>query len=237
MGKRVAIVQSSYIPWRGYFDLIRSVDEFVLLDDAQYTKADWRNRNRVKTRHGDKWLTIPVATRARRGQSIASVEVADSGWRRRHWRTLYHEYRSAPCFGSYRDRVEALYLEDAETRLSIINYRFLAAICDILEIRTPISWSAAYPGNCRGSERLIEICKACGASIYLSGPRGRNYLDYRAFSEAGIELQFHDYPEYPSYPQQFPPYFAAVSALDLIFNVGGRARYYLDPPGSASSVA
>lgn len=228
MEKTIAIVQSNYIPWRGYFDLIRTVDEFVLLDEVQYTRGDWRNRNLVKTRHGLKWLTIPIRTSANMRQPIAAVESAGSHWRRRHWATLYHAYHDSPHFFTYRNWFRELYLGDSETHLSTINYRFLTTICSILEIDTPFRWSEEFPGRGRRSERLIEICKGCGATTYLSGPRGRKYLDSHLFSDMGITLEIFCYPEYPKYTQLFPPYQSSVSILDLIFNVGGEARYYLD---------
>src|SRR5258706_2679625 len=119
--KRVAIVQSSYIPWKGYFDLIRSVDEFILLDDVQFTRRDWRSRNQIKTQHGPAWLTIPVNTRGRYTQLIRDTTISDASWADRHWRSLVASYGKARCFRAYADLVESLYRCATSDRLSALN--------------------------------------------------------------------------------------------------------------------
>jgi hypothetical protein len=96
--KRVAIVQSSYIPWKGYFDLIRAVDEFVLYDDVQFTKRDWRSRNRIKSAHGLLWLSVPVSVKGRFKQRICDTEISERGWGEKHWRAIRHAYARAPNF-------------------------------------------------------------------------------------------------------------------------------------------
>src|SRR5215510_15818658 len=136
----VAILQSSYIPWKGYFDLIHMVDEFVLFDTAQYRRNDWRNRNKIKTAGGLSWLSIPI--RAEYKQRIQDVEVDDVLWNERHWKTLKHEYTRAPYFLPYRDQIEDLYRGCQERLLSRLNYRFLTSICAMLGITTRFSWSS-----------------------------------------------------------------------------------------------
>jgi len=106
MGKRIAAIQSSYIPWKGYFDAINVVDEFILLDEVQFTKRDWRNRNKIKTSQGIQWLTIPVAVKGRYLQRIDETRIADSGWAQRHWSTLTHTYRRAAAFDDVAPRLE-----------------------------------------------------------------------------------------------------------------------------------
>src|SRR5215204_4466106 len=108
--KKVAIVQSNYIPWKGYFDLINLVDEFILFDDMQYTRRDWRNRNIIKTSAGPKWLTIPVAVKGNYFQSIQDTTISDPRWARKHWESIVHSYAKAKSFAMYRDVFEALYL-------------------------------------------------------------------------------------------------------------------------------
>jgi hypothetical protein len=224
----VAIIQSSYIPWKGYFDVIGLADEFILLDDVQYTRRDWRNRNRIKTAGGSRWLTIPVAHEGPRArQRIADTRVSDSRWATRHWSALTHWYASAPHFRDYRDRFEALYLSSDETRLSEINRGFILAICDVLGIDTPIRRSTDYEAPGSRSERLVNLCRAAGATRYLSGPAARAYLDESLFAEAGIELCWMDYSGYPEYPQLYPPFDHAVTVLDLIFNTGAAAPRYM----------
>jgi WbqC-like protein family len=228
--KRVAILQSNYIPWKGYFDLINLVDEFILYDDRQYTKRDWRNRNRVKTSSGTVWLTVPVKVKGRYTQRIDEVEVSDPEWPSRHWRTIAQAYRAAPHFGDHRQEFERLYLEcaPARTRLSDINRLFLDAICRLLKIETKIARSTDYGASAEDrTENLVALCVAAGATTYLSGPSARDYIEASRFGDAGIGLEYMDYAGYPEYPQLHPPFEHAVSILDLIFNTGPEARSYM----------
>lgn len=192
--KSVAIVQSNYIPWRGYFDLIRAVDEFVILDSVQFTKNDWRNRNRIAGRSGPQWLTVPVRTAGRYGQRIDEAEVADTHWARRHWRSIVQNYGRAPRFGERAQAIEETYRQAAwETRLSRINRLFLDRACSWLGISTRITSAEIYPGHPDRVERLIGICRAAGAARYVSGPRAAVYLDAERFAAAGIAVEFFDY--------------------------------------------
>jgi hypothetical protein len=225
--KRVAIVQSSYIPWKGYFDLIRAVDHFILLDEVQFTKRDWRSRNRIKTKDGPAWLTIPVQTKGRFTQSIRETRVSDRGWGERHWQTIHASYARAPYYGDYAPAFEALYREPVSDLLSDINHAFIAAICRALDISTTITWSSHYHAAEGRTERLVELCTAVGATTYLSGPRARDYLDEAAFTAAGITVEWADYDGYPEYPQVHPPFDHFVSALDLIFCAGPDATSYM----------
>ena len=218
--KRVAIVQSSYIPWKGYFDLIGSVDEFVLYDDAQFTRRDWRNRNRIKTPDGLKWLTVPVETKGKYDQAIKDTRVSDPSWAEKHWKSLVHAYSRAPCFSAYAASIEETYQDASNEDLSLINHRFLTVICGILGIDTEITWSMDYGATGRKSERLVDLCQRAGATEYLSGPAARAYLDGPLFEEAGIDVIWMDYGGYPEYDQLYPPFEHHVTVLDLIFHVG-----------------
>jgi hypothetical protein len=223
LNKKVAIVQSNYIPWKGYFDLIHAADEFILFDDVQYTRRDWRNRNRIKTKDGLTWLSIPVNAKGNYLEPIKSITVSDPAWGVKHWRAIAASYARARHFDSYAARFEELYLRGGEPRLSSINRRFLEAICDVLGIRTRLSWSMDYEVREGRTERLVSLCQQAGARTYLSGPSARGYIDAEQFAKAGIELQFFDYSGYPEYEQLFPPFEHAVSALDLVFNEGPAA--------------
>ena len=225
--RRVAISQSNYIPWKGYFDLIRSVDEFVLFDTAQYTRRDWRNRNRIKTPAGPAWLTIPVIVKGRYLQTIQETEVSDPSWPEQHWKTLVHSYARAPFFDHYRDHFAELYLGCQEKLLSQINYRFMVAITRVLGINTRLSWSAEYPQIEGKTERLLGWCRQLKATEYLSGPAAKDYIDESLFAEAGIQVRFMDYSGYPEYKQLYPPFDHAVSIVDLIFNEGPNAIRYM----------
>ncbi|MGE3173360.1 MAG: WbqC family protein [Planctomycetota bacterium] len=228
MTKRVAIVQSNYVPWKGYFDLIAQVDEFVLYDDAQYTRRDWRNRNRVKTQAGAQWLTIPVEQKGRYHQPIREVEVADPGWTERHWRTIEHAYGRAAAFAEYGPRLGEVYRAAAADRtLSAVNRRFLEACCGWLGIDTRLRWSSEFELAEGRTERLVDICRQAGATEYWSGPAARDYLDEAAFARHGIAVRWMDYHGYPEHPQLFPPFEHHVSIVDLLLNTGADARRFL----------
>ncbi|QHF49913.1 WbqC family protein [Pseudomonas sp. S49] len=220
MTKKVAILQSNYVPWKGYFDLIRAVDEFILYDEVQYTKNDWRNRNRIKTQTGVQWLTIPVR-QDRLGQKISETRVADSRWAARHWRTIANNYARAHNFEKYAAMVEAWYGEaSAYELLPDINVFFIRKVCAILGITTPITSSKHYELEGDRVERLVGICRQADADVYLSGPAAREYLDETLFIDAGARVEWMQYDGYPEYPQLFPPFAHGVSILDLLFNVG-----------------
>ena len=225
---RVVILQSNYIPWRGYFDLIGLADVFVLYDEVQYTKNDWRNRNRVRTANGAVWLTVPVRTNNRFGQRIRDTRIADRRWAAKHWRTLSQAYAKAAHFEAYRSLFARLYGEAAEIAdLSTVNRHFLDAICGVLGIDTPMVRSEALPGRVGQTERLVDICRALEATCYLTGPAARDYLDERQFADAGIAVDYMDYAGYRPYPQCHGGYDARLSIVDLLFNVGDAAAGYL----------
>lgn len=227
MTKRVAIVQSNYIPWKGYFDLIRAVDEFILLDSVQYTRRDWRNRNKIKTAEGTAWLTIPVKVKGLFLQPICETETENSDWAAKHWSSFCSHYGRAKYFARYRDHFEPLYRRDQPRRLSEINRTFLEATCDAFGIATRITSDVDYAIASGKNERLLELCLQSGATEYLSGPAAGSYLDVGLFAQHGIRILFADYSNYLPYEQLFPPFAHAVTALDLLFNVGPAAMDYM----------
>lgn len=225
--KSVAIVQSNYIPWKGYFDIINMVDEFILFDDVQYTRRDWRNRNQIKTPQGLLWLSIPVQAKGNYHQHIKDIVISHPGWNREHWKTIAQHYAQAKWFESYRERLEKLYCGGEETHLSRINHRFLVAICEMLGIKTRITWSMDYPSVDGKTERLVDLCKQAGATEYLSGPAAKDYIKEELFAEAGLRLRWMDYSGYAEYEQLFGPFEHNVSVIDLILNKGPDAPRYL----------
>lgn len=227
MSRSVAIVQSNYIPWRGYFDLISQVDEFILFDDVQYTSRDWRNRNKIKTPNGSMWLTIPVEVKGKRDQKIKDTVISDPVWSRNHWRSIVYNYAKAKYFSQYKELFEELYLGCNERMLSQVNYKFLTAICELLRIETKLVWSSEYRLVEGKTERLIDLCKQAGANEYLSGPAARGYIDVELFRNEGIELRYMDYSGYSEYEQLYPPFEPRVSIIDLIFNEGPGAPKYI----------
>lgn len=226
MGKKVAILQSNYIPWKGYFDIINRVDEFILFDDAQYTRNDWRNRNKIKTPSGPLWLTIPV--RRNFGQKIIESKVESGNWAEKHWKSIKNNYAKAPYFDSLASRFETAYQESGrQLYLSRINHAFISLICELLGVKTKISWSMDYEIGDGKTERLVSLCQQVEGTEYVSGPAAKDYLDEDAFASAGIKLAYMDYSGYPEYPQLFPPFVHEVSVIDLIFNTGNEALKYI----------
>lgn len=225
--KRVAILQSNYIPWKGYFDLINMVDEFILYDDMQYTRRDWRNRNKIKTQQGLLWLSIPVQAKGNYHQPIKDMLVSDPNWCFEHWKTIKHHYARAKWFSKYAGALEELYRGTTERRLSEINHRFLTAMCGLLGIETRITWSMDYQLADGKTERLVELCKQAGATEYISGPAAKDYIEANLFAEAGIELRWMDYSEYRQYEQLHGLFEHHVSIIDLIMNEGPDAGKYM----------
>lgn len=172
--KKVAILQSNYIPWKGYFDLIAAVDEFILYDEMQFTKNDWRNRNKIKTPQGVQWLTIPVGQKIDR--RICDVTL-DNRWQIKHWKSLQSNYRKASFFTEVAAWLEPIYLNESHNNLSQLNRRMLEAICQYLDIKTKITNSADYSLIEGKVERIVQLCSQAGASEYISGPMAKNYIE------------------------------------------------------------
>ncbi|WP_232429239.1 WbqC family protein [Burkholderia ubonensis] len=224
--KRVAIVQSNYIPWKGYFDLIAASDEFILYDDAQYTRRDWRNRNQIKTPQGVQWLSVPVKVKGKYHQSIRETEIDGADWAPLHWKRLQQNYARAPHFERYADELEALYTSRTYGMLSELNRAMLTWVLRQLEIDTRVSSSSDYELHGDRTEKLLNLCVQAGATEYLSGPAARSYLDEKLFADAGVAVRWFDYPAYPEYPQQWGDFVHGVTVLDVLFHCGPDARRY-----------
>lgn len=228
--KRVAIIQSCYIPWKGFFDLIGRCDEYVILDRAQYVKRHWHNRNRIKTANGVDWLTIPVLTKGRFEQPIDEVEI-EKNWAEKHWRTIEMAYRRAPYFETYASSIKNCYEQAAsQTLLTEVNLLFLVKLCTLLDLKTRIVRDTTYPASGIKTARLLDIAKAAGATSYLSGPSARAYFDEALFAQAGIGVEWMSYVGYPQYQQIHGEFDHAVSILDLIFNAGPQSPQYMQAP-------
>lgn len=224
---RICIIQSCYIPWRGFFDLIGRCDEYVIYDSAQYAKQHWHNRNRIKTANGLEWLTIPVVTKGRFKQPIEQVEI-EKPWADKHWRALELAYGRAAFFEQFAPVVKGWYARaDNEARLTDVNAIFLRGIAELLGLKTRFVSDKAYPATGVRTERLLAIASAAGADRYLSGPSARGYFDEPMFTAAGITPEWMSYEGYPEYQQLHGGFEPAVTALDLLFNTGAEASRYL----------
>jgi hypothetical protein len=223
---KVGTIQSNFLPWRGYFDFIREVDLFIIHDDIQYTKGDWRNRNKIKTPRGTEWITVPVNYR-QTSQLIEETTIDNSKpWARGMLNRIQNSYKKAPHFEPYFSELSDLLLEPAAT-ISDLNLRLIHWTCAHLDIKTPITFSRQYHPQGAKTERLIGILKQVEATTYLSGPAAQAYLVPELFEQAGIRLEYKVY-DYPEYEQLYPPYEPAVSVIDLLFMVGRNAKAYLD---------
>lgn len=230
--KRVAIVQSNYIPWKGYFDLIASVDEFILYDDMQFTRRDWRNRNQVKTPQGVQWLTVPVRVKGKYLQKIRETEIDGADWAADHWKALAQNYRRASHFEEIARWLEPIYAGEPFTHLSALNRRLIGAVCDYLRIPTRITDSAEYVLAEGKSERLADLCRQVGGTEYVSGPAARDYLDEAVFTQLGLQVRWFDYAGYPPYPQLWGEFTHGVTILDLLFNCGRDAPRFMRHVGT-----
>ncbi len=217
---RAVILQSSYVPWKGYFDLIQSADVFVYYDEVQYTKNDWRNRNRICSKNGLHWLTIPISPNAVKGK-ISEVRLGDAHWQQDHFKTLSHTYRSALHFRQIEPLLHDFYQTRTWTHLSELNRHCTESIARVFGITTRFLDSKAFMLEGGRVQRLVSLLRQLGATEYLSGPSARDYLagSEGLFAEAGIRLLFKSYAGYPEYSQLHAPFEHAVSILDVLANV------------------
>lgn len=222
---KVGIIQSNYIPWRGYFDFIDDVDLFVLYDDVQYSKGDWRNRNKIKTPHELMWLSVPVKYR-KLSQRINDTPIDYSQpWQRKHTNAVKTNYHKAPYYHLYADEFFAIIEQRFET-ISDLNIMLSRWVMEKLSITTPLRMSSEFSPVGSKTDRLIDILKKVNANTYLSGPKAKDYLETEKFVAVEIQLEYKSY-QYRDYPQLWGPFEPAVTILDLLFNCGEYSREYL----------
>lgn len=207
--------------------MIAAVDEFILYDDMQYTRRDWRNRNQIKTPQALQWLTVPVQVKGKYDQKIKDTLIDGSDWAIAHWKALTQNYRRADHFHEIAVWLEPLYLSESYTHLSQLNYTFIKEICKYLNIKTVISNSWDYTIVDGKTERLADLCMQAGGSEYISGPAARGYIDEGIFVEMGLKLTWFEYLGYPEYPQLWGEFSHGVTILDLLFNCGKDSPRYM----------
>jgi len=226
MSKIVGMTQSDYIPWKGYFDYINSVDEFYFYDDVQYTKQDWRNRNMIKSPEGTEWVSVPVGSK--RSRLICEVMIQQHGWQRSHWGKITQCYKDTPYFKMYMDFFKEIYLGTTWTNLSDMNQTIIKRIAlELLGITTKFSDSRHFNLSGKKEKRYIPLLKKVNCTIFLSGPSAKNYLTEETMLKEGIKLEWMDYKGYSEYHQLYPPFEHRVSILDLIFNEGPNMKNYM----------
>lgn len=216
----VSINQPAYLPWLGYYDRIANSDLHVVLDHVQFEKNSFTNRNRIRNKQGAIWLTVPIITSGRYGNlAINTLEIANSSnWRNKHWASLQSCYSRSTYFSFYKEMYQSIYLEEWRMFMPFVRKLLLQQLFD-LGITTPLVFSSELEVSGSKSDLVLNICTSLGADVYLSGPHGRNYINERAFSEAGIIVSYQDYL-HPSYSQCWPGFESNLSALDLLFNHG-----------------
>lgn len=217
---RVVVLQSNYLPWRGYFDLIQSADVFVYYDEVKYTKNDWRNRNRICSKNGLHWLTVPVSHDAVK-LKISEVRLEDPRWQDEHFKTLLHSYRPARFFSQIEPLLHDFYRSRTWDFLHALNHHCTETIARLLGCKTRFLHSKDFRLEGARVERLVSLLKQVGATNYLSGPSARDYLagSEPLFASAGIQVEFKSYAGYPEYPQLHSPFEPAVSIIDVLANV------------------
>jgi hypothetical protein len=222
---KAAIIQSNFLPWRGYFDIIHDVDVFVFLEDVQYTHRDWRNRNKVKTPGGVKWISVPVLGGINQLIYKAQIDYSQN-WREKHKQTIHHSYAAAPYYDSYKSEIFEIFSKKFNS-LSELNIFSIKKISKILGIETKFFNSKELHTDGTKNEKLVKICQTVDADLYLSGPAAKDYIDNDRFSTVKIELCYKDYTGYPVYPQLWGNFESAVSIIDVIFNCGEKSPYYI----------
>ncbi len=217
---RVVVLQSNYIPWKGYFDLIHDADIFIFYDEVKYTKNDWRNRNKIYTVNGLHWLSIPISAESVK-LKISEVKLPDSSWFLKHYQTLFSGYRKAKYFDQMLNLLKEMYFENSSGTLSLLNQNLIKLIADKIGIKTVFFDSSSFVLEGDRVSRLINLLKQAKASTYISGPSARNYLKYyyHLFSDNEIDLVFKDYTGYPEYEQLNLPFEHGVSILDMFANI------------------
>ena len=225
--KKVAIVQSNYAPWLGYFILIASVDEFILYDDAQFTKRDWRNRNKIKTPNGPQWLTVPVATKGKYTQAINETQILDGNWQTQHWKTLCANYKKAHFAEEIFDLLYDTYNTLTWSSLSELNRHIIMIILNYLGVSTRVTTSSDYSFSGNPSQKLASIAEQAFATHYVSGPTAKTYLDQKLFDDIKIRVEWFNYPQETNYRQLWGEFIPRLSIIDLLMNIGKETKTFI----------
>lgn len=214
---RVTIHQPQYLPWLGYLDKIDQADLFIALDSVQFKKNEWQNRNRIRTAGGCQWVTVPVLHRL--GQLLKDVRINQTvNWQRQHRHAIEMQYAQAPFRDHYLPELLSLYALPWE-RLHELNMRVIRWLLGAYGITTPVRCASEWEAREEPTDRLIDLCHAAGASGYLSGPGGEQYLDVMRFESSGLKLEMQQF-HHPIYRQVYEPFMPAMSAIDLLFCSG-----------------
>ena len=223
---KAAVLQSNFIPWKGYFDMINDVDLFVFYDEVQYTKNDWRNRNKIYSKQGLSWISVPVEYSL--GKTIIETKIKNTQpWKKEHWNKLENAYRKAPYWNMYKDFFYDVYFNKEWEYLYELNRYLIKHISkEFLGITTEFADSRDFASQGQRAEKLLSLLLSIGAKDYVSGPAAKDYLPEDEFKKSGINVIWKDYQGYKEYKQIAYPFEHGVSIVDLLFNTGTEAPFY-----------
>jgi hypothetical protein len=218
MGKIITIHQPEHLPWCGYFNKMRLSDHYVILDDVQYKKNNFQNRNRIISNTGVKWLTVPVQIKGHINKTIEDMLVVD-GWEKKYYGLFEQSYKNHPYFIKYKDEIKEI-IYSSNNRIIDINMRFIEFFRAIFKITTPVTFSSSLSVNTTSTPRLVDICSKLNGDEYLAGIGSYEYLDTSLFNRNDIKVSTHEFQpmQYSQLGSEiFIPY---MSCVDLIMNVG-----------------
>ena len=227
---KLGALQPGYLPWLGFFHQIAKTDLFLICDELQYTRYDWRNRNRIRTKEGWLWLIVPIEGRNRLNKRIDEIKIDYSkGWRRKHWLSIKESYQKAPYFEKYKDFWKEIY-QRRWTYLADLDMAIILHCLKLLGIGTKIVISSdlkledkfSKKVNLDATERIIFFCKELGADEFFEGASGKNYINEDRLKEEGIKLEYQNY-HHPVYRQVYQPFIPYLSIVDLLFNEGEKS--------------
>lgn len=229
MDKKVAIIQSNFLPWKGYFDFIKKVDHFVFYDTCQFTKRDWRNRNKIKVSNGDPWISVSVNTKNKFDQKINETFITDHDWAKKIWNKIEYNYKKAPYFEFVKKEIfDNFIFKIEEETISGINQKIITYIAqNLLDIKTKFHDSSNFKLSEDRNLRLINITKELKGTEYISGEAAKCYLDYNLFEQENLKLSFMSYDGYKTYPQLHGEFNHFVTILDMFFMLGPETKNYL----------
>ena len=219
---RVVVLQPSYLPWIGYFEQMARADQFVFLDDVQFTRRDWRNRNKIRTKEGWAWLTVPIKQKNRYTQLLKETRIDNStNWNKKHCETIRLNYSRAPFFEMYYPYFDSVYRKSWKFLLDLC-YETTGCLKVFLNINTPTSKSSDLLVEGEKADLILNICQRLKASHYLTGSLARDYLSEKDFSQKGIDLEYQEY-KHPKYTQRYSGFVPNLSLIDLLFNAGDKS--------------
>lgn len=235
---RAVVLQPTYLPWMGYFELIDATDVYVVFDHVQFVKKGWQQRNRIKTPNGVIWLTIPVK-KAPRGTRICDIEIS---WERenpleKHWETIAFGYGKAPYFNKYKFLFEEIYSK-RYTLLRDLNVELIKTICNILGIKTKILFSSELnlsDEDMGKTEKIVNLCKKVGITYLYDGKSAQDFIDLSLFEKEKIQIAFQDF-HHPTYPQRYGDFIPYMSVIDLLLNTGEDAISYIREGGKEALI-